>query len=185
MACFGQDLLFRQNNEGCHLKLLLHYAVHDMNCIMLFLEVMDEPVIIKLTSLCPRNHAVSCFLIGQCLILQRAHFCVVSAEMPLTCVNSANNFCYVRVKVTFATQKHRVTFLATTVKNAYPITFILAAKLEIRTRGGSPHMVQHLCNKSSPMVGQEKEIYALCSAGDLERAYRSYQQWLPLHGASS
>uniref|UniRef100_A0A452H2A8 E3 ubiquitin-protein ligase RNF4 n=1 Tax=Gopherus agassizii TaxID=38772 RepID=A0A452H2A8_9SAUR len=46
-------------------------------------------------------------------------------------------------------------------------------------------MLQHLCNKSSPVVEQEKEIYAFCSANDLERANRSYQQLLLLHGASS
>ncbi|KAM9116668.1 uncharacterized protein ACDP82_017949 isoform 1-T3 [Pangshura tecta] len=46
-------------------------------------------------------------------------------------------------------------------------------------------MLQHLCNKSSPVVEQEKEIYAFCSANDLERANRSYQQLLLLHDVSS
>lgn len=35
-------------------------------------------------------------------------------------------------------------------------------------------MLQHLCNKSSLVVEQEKKIYALCSAIDLEKADDEY-----------
>ena len=51
--------------------------------------------------------------------------------MPRSCVNNPDNFCYVCVEVTFASQKRNITAL---VKRHTTIT--LVAKLEIRTKVG-------------------------------------------------
>lgn len=46
-------------------------------------------------------------------------------------------------------------------------------------------MLQHMCNRSSPVIIEHiLKIYAFCSGSGLERANRSYQQLLLLHGAA-
>ncbi|XP_029451745.1 zinc finger protein 544-like isoform X3 [Rhinatrema bivittatum] len=66
--------------------------------------------------------------------------CEGGSEMPRTCVNNADNFCYVCGEVTFASQKRSITAL---VKRAYYLYF--GCKIGDQDKSWAPHICCNTC----------------------------------------